>query len=249
MCEGTCPYKIIGTVLQCFMLAFSILIWVFSNKIYFDADVTSAIAKDLKDNFYGVPITNFTQQNPFYIEVKKENENNELRYLKESLGINYVNFGKWQGTVKGCGKKKEDGSTTVRRLETDEACKTDEVFLDSIEPVDIGNYSGIIISKSTVGKNYYQLLMEDEDSVITKNENCLNNKKSCGYIDTLENQLCIEKDSDCPINYIYIDNKEPESIKITNTIYGNGKNMYISNDPYNNGRIPYIIGNFKLADT
>lgn len=56
--------------------------------------------------------------------------------------------------------------------------------MNSIEPVYIGNYSGIIISKKTIMKNYYQLLMDDEDSVISKNEKCANNKKSCGYIDT-----------------------------------------------------------------
>lgn len=41
---------------------------------------------------------------------------------------------------------------------------------------------------------------------------------------------------------------KPDDIKITNTIYGNGYNMYISNDPYNDGRIPKILANFKIAD-
>ena len=217
------------------------MIWVFSNKIYYDGEVSSSIAKELKDNFYSVPITDFIDESPF-------NEGNtSLRNLKEeSLGINYVNFGSWQGTVKGCGKNND--SSSVRVLDSGENCNSDEVFLDSIDPVNIGIYSGIKVSKRTIGKSYWQLLNQ-EGSIVFENENCPNNKKSCGYIDTLKNKLCIEADKDCPINYITINHTEPTDVKITKTIKGNGKNMYISNNPYTDeNRDKYIVGNFKIAD-
>lgn len=246
MCEKNSACKIIGSFLQVVLIAFSVLIWIFSSKIYYDGEISSVIAKDLKDNFYSVPISDFRQENLDYIE---EEDEYPLRNLKESLGINYVNFGIWQGTVKGCGKKSDDGSYTVKALDSDKSCTDDEVFLESIEPVDLGIYSGMKVSKRTIGKTYFQLLNE-EGSIISENQNCADDKKSCGYIDTLKNKLCINKNKNCPINYIKIDYDEPKDVNITKTIYGKNKNMYLSNNPYSeeDDRTPYIIGNFKIAD-
>lgn len=242
-CNKLCVFHTISTLLQVILFTLSIFIWVFSNKIYFDGAVSSSIAKELKDNFYAVPITDFNGENSF------DEGNTSLRNLKEeSLGINYVNFGSWQGTIKGCGKKNDAGSFSVRALDSGENCKSDEIFLDSIDPVNIGIYSGIKVSKKTVGKSYWQLLDQD-GSIVFENEKCPNNKKSCGYIDTIKNKLCIEQDTNCPINYIKIDYTEPSDITNIKTIKGNGKNMYISNNPYQDeNREKYIVGNFKIAD-
>lgn len=224
-------------------MIWAIIFFYFSENIEFDSEVSSEIAKELKSNFYSVPIQEFNQENSlsFY--------DNSLRNLKELLGLSYVNFGTWQGTLKGCGKINKDNTTSVKLLEDGKNCDSDEEFLDSIEPTYLSSYNGIRLSKKTIGKNYYQLL-NDENSVVFENEECPIGKKSCGYLDTYKNKLCVDNEDNCPINYIKIDKKKPEDVNITKTISGkNGKNMYISNNPYSdNKRIPYIVGAFKIAD-
>ena len=90
-----------------------------------------------------------------------------------------------------------------------------------------------------------------DNTIVSENENCSKKTRNCGYIDTLQNKLCIKKNDKCPINYISIDNVKSDDVKITKTIEGTGRNIYISNNPYshqNDTRIPEVIGNFKLAN-
>ena len=169
-----------------------------------------------------------------------------MRNLKEELGENFVRFGIWPGTVKGCGKKNEDGSNSVRRLEEGKNCNNGEVYLEDIEFVNIESYGGIVLTKRTLGNNYYKLLTDG--SVVSQNEDCPSTKKSCGYIDTLRNKLCIDQSENCPINYLHINKTKPTDIQITKTINGNGKNLYISNNPYADPeKAKYIFSNFKIA--
>ena len=176
----------------------------------------------------------------------------QLEILKDELdlelGSSYVSFGSWQDTNKGCGKIKEDNTVEVKVLEESKKCAEDEQFLDEIEGLLIRNYSGIMLNKKTLRKNYYQLL--EDDSIVSKNEKCPLNKKNCGFIDTLNNKLCIYETEECPINYIEVGTEKPEDINITNTINGIGKNMYISTNPYpNKENDNYLIASFKIAGT
>ena len=218
------------------------VIMTFSSWISFDAEVSGSIAKELIDNFESVPITDLDQV-PDYIE------HDSFRNLKESLGLELVRYGNWPGTLKGCGIKGKNNLTSVKLLDDGKGCDlaSGEEELVAIPSRYLTSYYGITLSMSTRGKSYYKLLMEEDGSIIGKNEDC-QNKKSCGYIDTLENKLCIDNNKQCPINYIKLDYKEPTNVNITKTFIGNGRNMYISNNPYpDKSDIPYIIGKFKIG--
>lgn len=242
-CNINCTCSSISfLIFQIINLGLIITIMIISSYIYEGGDVSSAIAEELIVNFASVPITDFDQMDSI------NDESNSLRNLKESLGLTPVNFGFWQGTVKGCGKLDKDNKASVKRLDDDQNCESDEEVLNSIPSRYLRSYYGIKLSQSTVGKSYYELLYQ-EDSIVSKNEACPETKKSCGYIDTLNNKLCIDKDDNCPINYVKIDTKQPENIHITKTFSGKGRNMYISNNPYSDEKQnPHIIAAFKIAD-
>ena len=244
MCSCKCWCNVIYGLLKFLLFISTIFVWILSDKIYYDSEVSSAIAKEFKENFYSEPITEFHQENYF------DKEENKIRNLKETFGLSYVEFGIWKGIVKGCGKTNKDNNQTSIRIYDDKNPCKDEVSLTEIDEVKIRNYSGIILSKSTLLKSYYQLLFDD-NSIIFENEECPKDRKSCGYIDTFKNKLCIDLTENSPINYIYINDTPPENVSITKTIHGkNNKKMYISNEPYTNGsKIPTIIGNFKIADS
>ena len=99
-CNIDCsPQGILFLIFQIIHAGLLITIMLFSSKIYDGGDVSSAIASELITNFESVPITDFAQMDSIY------NDIDSLRNLKESLGLNPVNFGSWKGTLKGCGKK------------------------------------------------------------------------------------------------------------------------------------------------
>ena len=242
-CNIDCsPQGIFFLIFQIIHAGLLITIMLFSSKIYDGGDVSSAIASELIANFESVPITDFAQMDSIY------NDIDSLRNLKESLGLNPVNFGSWRGTLKGCGKINKDESTSVRLLERDKQCNSDEEVLNEIPSKYLRSYYGIKLSMSTIGNSYYQLLNQ-EGSIVSENEDCQNGKKSCGYIDTLKNKLCININDICPLNYIKVDINKPTDVYITKTFLGNGRNIYISNNPYSDEKKnPHIIAAFKIAN-
>ena len=66
----------------------------------------------------------------------------------------------------------------------------------------------------------------------------------------MDNLLCLDKSSDCPINYIKIDKDPPPGIKNIKTLKGNDDiNIFYSNNPYeNSSKIPYIQSKFKIGE-
>ncbi len=89
-----------------------------------------------------------------------------------------------------------------------------------------------------------------DGSIISKNESCQEGKKNCGIIDSIENILCIDKDEDCPINYVAFSKNRPNGIKNLRQINGTDINFYFTNNPYENtSEIKYIAGNFIIAES
>ena len=90
-------------LLEIFSFCPSILIFIYSNQIYFDGDVTRAIAIDLYDNLnkgYFSDFSDCSNNNEFNFLFDKdktskqseENDSNEIPFP----------FGEWQGTVQAC---------------------------------------------------------------------------------------------------------------------------------------------------
>ena len=214
--------KIIFQLISIFL---SILIMILCSLISYDSEVSKSIAEELVDNF----------ETGFFMD-----------FSDIDIGEK-VKFGKWQGTVKGCGIIK-NGQKQAARLGEGEKCENGE-FIEMIPYQDIDTYKELTLYGIKKGR-YLDLLYDG--SIIKKNQNendCPEGKKKlCGYIDTLQNRLCINNNTKCPVSYIKIQENEPEpDVDNLITINGSDINFYYSNDPYSNGEIPYILNSFKIA--
>lgn len=216
-------------------VALSSLVIAFSRDINADSLIIDIISKDLLNDLQSGYITEISNKT-----LNKENSN------KETNSDDFI-FDKWQGTVDGCGKI-ENNNPIVTPLETGKKCEAGEEFLEAIPPIEINNYKGFILGARTPSYIKYHDLLYD-GSIIKKNETCPEGKKSCGYIDTIYNILCIDNKSECPINYIKIDKTPPEGITHLRTIKGDQINIYYSNNPYENRTgTPFIQAAFKIGE-
>ena len=222
--KGTKKDKIL-ILIQSLAMALSAGAILLSRIISFDGEISKSISDELIDNFDSGFFMNFTNM----------------------TSGNIVKFGKWQGTLPGCGIIK-DGKKQAKIIKEGKKCKKGEEYLEGIFSQDILTYKNISLSASTKG-NYYELLYEN-GTIIKKNERCPKNKTQCGYIDTLKNILCIDKGLECPISYVKFQNKKPYHITNINVITGNKINFYFSSNPYeNSNEIPFIVNSFKIADS
>ena len=227
LCECNCKsckdiFLLIGHLVSaCLSIA---IIFVIQN-ITFDSEISMSIAEEIT----------YDLNRQLYMDFKDCSRIND----------NPLAFDKWRGTVPGCGivKKKE-----ARILEKGKKCEEDEDFLDEIPSQDFLSYKGVKVCPSTKGKSYYDLLFDG--SIINKNKTCPENKKNCGIIDTLDNILCYDKNSDCPINYVSFSKEKPKNINHLQQINGTEINFYFSNNPYENkSEDTYIAGSFRIADS
>ncbi len=236
MCNNCCKCKkndnicnIFSFIINLLNICLSITIITLSQLNKYNSEVSSAISKELQENFESEYFFSFSTCN--------ENENRK-------------EFGVWKGTVRGCGKNENNIADAKILDEKKNQCAKDEIFLDSIPEQKIFKFKNMTICAKTK-KKYYDLL--NSDAVVESNENCPEGKKNCGYIDTVNNKLCFDNNSDCPINYIQIkDNGSdpPKNVDNLNTIKGDKISIYYSNNPYpDSSQIPYIANTFKIADS
>ena len=215
-------------ILILFSIIISCVIMIISSKISYDSEISRSISDELIDNF----------ESGFF-----------MSFNKSIVGVSKVKFGKWQGTLRGCGIIK-GGVKQAYILKEGIKCEQGE-YIEEIPPQDITSYKGLSLSATTKG-NYYDLLYDG--SIIKNGEKCPEGKKSCGIIDTLKNIYCIENNAKCPISYIKIQNTPPEDgVENLITIKGldwTGVNLYYSNTP-STDRLdsPKIINSFKIADS
>ena len=217
--EGRCKMILLFT-----SILLSSAIMILANQISYDGEISKSISDELIDNF----------ESGFF-----------MSFSNDISDASKVKFGKWQGTVKGCGLI-EDGTKKAKILEEGIKCKEGE-YIEEIPSQDITSYKGLSLSSSTKGK-YYDLLYDG--SIIKNGQNCPDNKKSCGYIDTLKNIYCIDENSKCPISYIKIQSSPPTGVENLVTVKGSKTNLYYSNIPSSDPLdFPYIVNSFKIADS
>ena len=210
---------------QLISIILSILIMILSSIISYDSEVSKSIAEELIENF----------ETGYFMDFN-DTDGDEG---------NIVKFGLWQGTIDGCGIIKDEKKQAVR-LDKGEKCEYGEM-LEAIPFQYIDKYKDLTLYASTKGK-YIDLLKDG--SIIPKDQKCPENKKNCGYIDTLKNILCLNNKMDCPISYIKIQQTKPTKAQNIKLINGSKINFYFSNNPYPDGEeIPYIVNSFKIADS
>ena len=225
---GKSIYTRLYSIFDALIIILSFLTFYYSLKIDFDSEISKSISYEFIDNF----------QTGYYLDfnICTPNENR-------------IKLDTWKGTLKGCGKIK-DNKSSVRILPDNDNCKKDEIVFEKIPPQNIYTFKGLTLCGKTKG-NYYDLLFSD--SVVGEKEECPKGKKSCGYIDTVKNKLCLEKESQCPVSFIQIkdiDSNPPDNITNLKVIKTEKIAFFYSNEPYaNSSEIPYIQNTFKIADS
>ena len=225
---GKTIYTRFYSILDTLIIILSFLTFYYSLKIDFDSDISKNISNEFIDNFQTGYFLDFNICTP--------NENR-------------IKLDTWRGTLKGCGKRK-DNKSSVRILSENDNCKKDELVLEKIPPQNIYTFKGLTLCGKTKG-NYYDLLFSN--SVVGEKEECPKGKKNCGYIDTVKNKLCLEKESECPISFIQIkdiDSNPPDNITNLKVIKTEKISFFYSNEPYaNSSEIPYIQNKFKIGES
>lgn len=226
--------------LEIISLIFSAIIINLSNDIDVDTNVSIDISEDLLSNFNTGYFTKFEKNTKL---LNKKNKSNLLGNAK--FKETNIIYGKWQGTVKGCGNK--TSLKVIKKINQEDSCDDDLETLDGISPIEINSFNGISIKGVDSGK-YSELLFDG--SIITKNETCPEGKKNCGYIDTLFNILCLDNKDDCPISFFLISKTKPDNVANLKEINGTqGYNLYYSNNPYGDSTtIPFIINSFTISE-
>ena len=221
-------YTRIYSTFDTIIIILSIFIFYYSSKIDFDSEISKSISYEFIDNF----------QTGYFLDFNKCTPND-----------NRIKLDTWKGTLKGCGKI-IDNKSSVRILPDNDNCGKNEIVLEKIPPQNIYSFKGLTLCGKTRG-NYYDLLFSD--SVVGEKEECPKEKKNCGYIDTVKNKLCLEKEAQCPVNYIQIkdiDSNPPDNITNLKVIKTEKISFFYSNEPYSNSsEIPYIQNSFKIADS
>ena len=224
---GTICRKLI-TIFNTINLVITLICLILTYNIEINSEVATIISEEFKENFEG----------GYY-----------LNFFNCTSNENRVSFDKWKGTIRGCATNKNNVKR-VRVPKKDEFCDPlTEVTLDGIPAQHINKFKGIILCGKTK-KHYKDLLFSDQ--VVGEDEECPEGRKNCGYIDTVNNKLCLKKDEECPVSYIQIKdlNAEPPSgVMNLQNITSDKIRFFFSNNPYpNSGEIPHIQYKFKIDD-
>ena len=164
-----------------------------------NSSLSSSFIKELSNNFNGIPI--------YSISISCENP---------------LTLGYWGGISNGCDCRNINSTEKIKITHENQLfigdCSNNEKKLGcknikSISKKNIISYRTIQFCINKKNINYKTFL----ENSVSKNETCKNGYKLCGYLDSLEQKLCILEKEDCPINDIII-NSSTESLTNYSTI-------------------------------
>ena len=183
-----------------FIILFLFIIFFNINSSY-----SSSFITELSNNFNGIPI--------YTISSSCENP----------LTLNF-----WGGISNGCDCRDKNSTQEIKIKHENQLfigeCSNNEIKLGcknikSISKKDINSFNNISFCIDKGIKNYKTFL----ENSIPKNKSCKEGYKSCGYLDSLEQKLCILENEKCPINDIVINFQESltnyTTIKLKNDKY------------------------------
>lgn len=152
--------------------------------------------------------------------------------------------------------EKDLNSQLIDNITLNTSCKSDEEeavleIWDGTKDIPAKNFTIIngnkicLKRKKETFKHFLNL-----KQIIPKDDNCPNDYKSCGIIDTLNRKLCVENSYSCPINSLDIElhsSINSELLKNKYSLYlGNGYNIYFLNEENDDNRT--IISTFKISE-
>ena len=200
---------------------------IFICSIIYLTSTTFSISffREMNENFNGVPIysLNSNCNNPLVLGYWAG-----TRAVCDCRGIYDKDISNPNGFTKG---KCDYNETRAKCINYDR--------IPAINFIKYEGFSFCINEGKNVSKYKYYL-----ENSVSKNEECAIGFKSCGYLDTLDQKLCIKIDEECPINDLII-NKEEEGPKDYITIPLNN-NKYLHYTNKNNQS--HIITQLKLNE-
>ena len=134
----------------------------------------------------------------------------------------------WPGSFSGCGCKSENKYEFYSNFCPKENC----LNIEEIHMRNLSNFNKIHLCVKRGEKNYEQLMK----NIIPKNNisMCINNThRICGFIDNLENVLCLNNNLKCPVTNFFISNdfNEVENYKkkdeFCNVFSLNNSNIFV----------------------
>ena len=184
----------------------------------------------------------------YNIEVYRVNKFNNLQGIKNLVNENspffnflisqsqpsseyipYESFYTWKGTYKIV-KVGRSGRKAVQNIS---AVKINKL------------YQNMFYYKN-ISKSYFDYL-NNIDDINSANQNCKDNYKKCGILDTNNNILCIPINEECPLNDLKIsDVKLPDLeteysfVKVTESLTDSIKYIYYTNNKTNNNIITHL---------
>ena len=121
----------------------------------------------------------------------------------------------------------------------------------TIKPKKINNlyiWKGNEFCIKTFHLSYLDLL----NHIIDKDNKCKIGFKNCGFIDTLQNKLCLKENLNCPINNIEFSNSKIPSndkLKYNTLILKNNKYLHFTNEDINNNIITSLTFSKEKNET
>ena len=191
-------------------------------------------------------IANDYEQTSFLYNFNSTLNARPIMSIKATNGINLL-LDKWKGTVQGsyyastdtisrdiCPKKKRNKQQTY--------CRN----ILSAKQIDITNWKGKKLYTSDIDVTYtYSSLFNNS---APSGKECNDGKKKCGLLDTMNNTMCIDKDKECPINFIIVSNSSvpPSEYKynFSHISFSDGSYLHFTNEAIDH----YIVYQFKISD-
>lgn len=196
---------------------------------------------DIKENFESVPFIDLS----ILPEGQSQCENG-----KELLIID-----KWKGTVKGCDcnyrsdmsyiqyEEKMHRKYCEKKKQTEKSCSN----IEPVKSIDITKWKNKAFCYPKLDGNYtyYSLLLNS----VKEGENCPIGFKACGYLDNLNNIMCIQNDKTCPINFIVVTTNSAPPTQYGSYTYNtinldDGTYMHYTNEATDK----HVLSKFKLSE-
>jgi len=140
-------------------------------------------------------------------------------------GYEHLLNNQWPGTVAGCKCYfKVDRGACSRK-------KKKSIFCHDIRPtipLPLNNWEGKLLCAKRLGRSYFEN--------VKSKEYCKNGMRSCGVIDSLNNNLCVDSTQNCPINKIVFAEKNsiPTDYNYTTLTLGTNKKLYFTTEATDN---------------
>jgi len=158
-------------------------------------------------------------------------------YYYEEYENKSINFGVWKGLNEGC-KCKENNKIKIHEKKCSEIelrTHWEDILPRSAQRFEKYRENYFFISWQPSNETYKYILLNKSSQyqIVANDEECPYYFDACGIFDSFGNKLCSEYRSRCPINNIYIDEKDSRKSFYYEKYLNENKSLYYTTSNYN----------------